>query len=369
MRRSLLAIFLAFSLIFAVFGAFGFSPAAYSEPDPDVFFSDEKVSGVTAYWYEEMHHYTEDEALAAGVPEGFAGDVLMLRSADGGHVGITFDVGGGRLLDIESITFRVWCPANTREFRITDNGGVDWIVRVVPEETEKWIDITIGSDGKNIYSGKSFKNLGDENGKLKPVNMGFRFTDSADSTVYIDATFIKWKPLDTEPPVISYNGETVIRTTAGQKLVIDATAYDEGDQATIRPYDYIYTAGAVDENELLLEGTHSCTVRFFDYRGNVAELVLTLIVEPQDVTPPALDWAPDAIYANVGMRPILDVTAEDDRAGELEPVLTWSDGALDARGRFLEGEHTLTITAVDPTGNKTEKVIPVKVTSGLPTVE
>jgi hypothetical protein len=97
--------------------------------------------------------------------------------------------------------------------------------------------------------------------------------------------------------------------------------------------------------------------------------VLTLIVEPQDVTPPALGWAPDAIYANVGMRPILDVTAEDDRAGELEPVLTWSDGTLDARGRFLEGEHTLTITAVDPTGNKTEKVIPVKVTDGLPVVE
>lgn len=366
MRRSLLAIFLAFSLIFAVFGTFGFSPAAYSEPDPDVFFSDEKVSGVTAYWYEEMHHYTEDEAFAAGVPEGFAGDVLMLRSTDGGNVGITFDIGGGRCIDVESITFRVWCSANTREFRITGDAGSSWLVRVVPEETEKWIDITIGSDGENIYSGKSFADFGDDNGFFKPLNMGFRFTDSEDSTVYIDCTNLNHKPIDNEPPVIIYDGDTVIRTTAGKPFSIDAVAYDERDQKYIEPFDYICTSGAVDQNGILLEGEHEFTVRFFDYRGNKAELALTVIVESQDVTAPTLGWAPDAIYANAGMRPVLNITAWDDKEGEIAPTVTWSDGAFDSRGKLVAGEHTLTVSAVDSTGNKTEKAIPVVVTNDLP---
>ena len=68
------------------------------------------------------------------------------------------------------------------------------------------------------------------------------------------------------------------------------------------------------------------------------------------------------------MRIKLDLTAIDDHDGDVEVVMTWSEGALDSRGRLTEGEHTLTITAVDETGNKTEKVIPVIVTGGLPTV-
>ena len=363
-KKSLLSVSLAFALLFTLFGALNIGLYATDIPDPEIYYSDEKVDGVTAYWYDEMHLYSYDEALAAGVPEGFTGDVLALRSSDGGHVGITLDY-SGRCIDVESITFRVWCSANTREFRITDSAGNDWIVRVVPEATEKWIEITLTEKGENIYSGKSFTDLGDAEGFFKPVNMGFRFTDSADTTVYIDYTNFNHKPLDKEPPVIKYDGDTVIRTTAGKELSVDVTAFDEYDGESIQP-EYIFSGGALDENGLLVEGEHSCTVRFTDYAGNVSEIELTVIVEAQDVTAPALSWAPDAIFANTGMRPVLDITAQDDKDGEIAPTLTWSEGALDARGRLVAGEHTLTVTAVDKTGNKTEKVIPVKVTNGMP---
>jgi hypothetical protein len=68
------------------------------------------------------------------------------------------------------------------------------------------------------------------------------------------------------------------------------------------------------------------------------------------------------------MMPVLNITATDDRDGEIDVTLTWSEDAV-IRGRFSIGEHTLTVTAVDSTGNKTEKVIPVIVTSGLPNID
>lgn len=363
-KRNILSVALTLALLLALLGAFNIGLYATDIPEPEIYYSDEKVDGVTAYWYDEMHHYSYDEAIAAGVPEGFTGDVLALRASHGGNVGITLDY-SGRCVDVESITFRVWCSANTREFRITDSAGNDWIARVVPEATEKWIEITLTENGDNIYSGKSFTDLGDSEGFFKPVNMGFRFTDSADTTVYIDYTSFNHKPLDTEPPVIKYDGDTVIKTTAGKELSVDATAFDEYEGESIKP-EYIFSEGALDGSGLLVEGEHSCTVRFTDYAGNFSEIKLTIIVEAQDVTAPTLSWAPDAIYANTGMRPVLDITAQDDKDGEIAPTLTWSEGAFDARGRLVAGEHTLTVTAVDKTGNKTEKVIPVKVTGGMP---
>jgi len=45
--------------------------------------------------------------------------------------------------------------------------------------------------------------------------------------------------------------------------------------------------------------------------------------------------------------------------------LTWSEGALDNRGRLTEGEHILTITATDTTGNTTQKTVKVVVVTSI----
>ena len=352
-KNTVLAISLVLTLMLSFFGAFDINGVATDVPDPEILFSDEEKNGVTAYWYDEMHLYSEAEAKAAGVPAGFSGDVLALRSTDGSNVGITLDLGAARVADAESITFRIWCSANTKEFRITNNAGYDWIVRVVPEKTGEWIEITVSSDGGNIYGGKTFGNFADENGFFEKVNFGFRFTNNVDTTVYVDSIVYKAKAVDKTPPVISYDGPTEITTTAGKEFVFGGTAYDEHDKANIKP-DYVFTAGAVDTEGRLLEGEHGCTVRFIDYRGNCAEIQLKLIVHAADTEAPVLSWAPDEVYAEIGMMPVINVTAVDNYDSEVKVTMTWSKGALE-RGRLTEGYHTLTIVAVDSTGNETKK--------------
>lgn len=214
---------------------------------------------------------------------------------------------------------------------------------------------------------RSFDAFDDGTGYCKTVNFCIRFTGT-DETVYIDSITVELKAPDTEAPVITYDGDTKINTTAGKVFSIDATAYDERDEKNIEP-EYIFSEGAVDENGLLLEGEHTCTVRFADEAGNSSELAFTLNVAPKDVNAPILSSVPEKIFANTGMRFLFEIDATDDLDGKVDVALDWSDGALDFRGRLPEGEHTLTVSASDETGNKVELVIPVIVTDGLPTVE
>ena len=106
-------------------------------------------------------------------------------------------------------------------------------------------------------------------------------------------------------------------------------------------------------------------MKFSDLGGNTAELVIYLKVGPKDTAAPVLSWAPEKIYASEGMMPSLAVTAMDDPEGEVEVTFIWSEGAL-YKGKLCSGNHTLTITAVDQTGNKAEKVIPVIVSDYAP---
>ena len=125
---------------------------------------------------------------------------------------------------IESITFRVYCTANVKEIRITDDAGYSWISRVVPSATEAWIDVTLTKDGDNISKSEGMDCFADTNGYFKPVNFGFRFTDNESTTVYIDSITFNMKEADTVAPVITYNGENAISTTEGEHtLTITAT--------------------------------------------------------------------------------------------------------------------------------------------------
>ena len=356
-----LAIILAFTSV-AVYAA-PFDSGVGKDEIPYGEFGDKN----TAYRYKTFDMMTEEEARAAGVPEGFSGHVLKIVG-EGSGVGIGLDLSEYRVKDIEKITFRVWCPKGTKSngVRLTNTSNSSWMMLADPGKVEQWVDVVLDETSNFETSEKSFDAFDRGDGFCKTVNFCIRY-DGGDGIAYIDSITVELKAPDTVAPVITYNGGNVIETTAGRELQINATAHDEYYGMDIEP-EYIFSEGAVDKDGLLLEGEHSCTVRFTDPAGNFSELKLSLKVAPKDTTAPTLSWAPEKLYATEGMMPIIDVTAIDDRDGEVEVVLTWSEGAI-YRGKLCVGNHTLTVTAVDETGNKTEKVIPVTVTSEIPDVE
>lgn len=363
MKRAVLAFFLMFAVVFASLPVYAadFNAGLGKDEIPYGEFSGSNI----LYKYDSFDMMTEAEAKTAGVPDGYSGYVLKISAKESG-VGIALDLSHIKVKEIEKITFRIYCPATTKSdgVRLTNDSKTSWIMLADPGKTGQWVEVVLDETSNFNTSEKSFDVFDDGNGYCKLVNFCFRFTGT-NEIAYIDSIAVELKDPDTVPPVITYDGESVIETTAGRKLSLDARAYDEYYDSTIEP-EYIYSDGAVDKNGLLLEGEHSCIVRFADPAGNSSELKLTLKVASKDVTAPVLSWAPDKIYANNGMRPVLDITASDDHDGDIEVTLAWSDGALDSRGRLCNGNHTLTITAVDETGNRTERVIPLIVTAGLP---
>ena len=112
----------------------------------------------------------------------------------------------------------------------------------------------------------------------------------------------------------------------------------------------------LDENGEPNIGTHTLSLVARDYFGNEAKKEITVVVLEPDTLPPTLDIRVDTVFAKIGASVLLDFPATDDR-GSVTVTKTWSDGALDSRERLTEGTHTLTVTATDASGNKTEKTV------------
>jgi predicted heme/steroid binding protein len=108
-------------------------------------------------------------------------------------------------------------------------------------------------------------------------------------------------------------------------------------------------------------------VRATDEAGNTSEITITVNVGERDTEPPCIDWAPTEIYAMSGSQVFIDIPVVDN-VDDLVATLTWSDGAIDASGRLCVGEHTLTVTATDLSGNTDELVIAVHVLETRPVV-
>ena len=350
--------FLTFVLIIALLitaipvNAASFEDGVGKDEIPYGEFSEE---GFTPYKYTSFNMMTEDEAVAAGVPEGYEGYVLGLTGGSSG-VGVALDLHEFRIKDVISITFRVYCPAGTKNngVRLTNTSTDTWLMLADPGATEEWVEV--------VYT--DINKLDDGNGFCKYTTFVIRY-DGAGGAVYIDAIDVKLRDPDTVPPVITYNGESEINTSEGKKFVPDLTAYDAYYGINITP-EYIWSDGAVDADGNLLKGTHTCVVRATDDAGNSSEITLTVNVEERDKEAPVLNWTPDDVSAMAGALPILDITATDNR-DSVTPVIVWSEGALDGRGKLTEGEHTLTITATDLTGNSVEHVVNFHVSKNRPT--
>ena len=314
-----------------------------------------------SYGYSSFMMMDETQAIAAGVPEGYSGWVLALGS-NGGNISIGLDLTNIQTRDIDNISFRVWCPTGTKQhateggIRLSGQTTSTWNMLASPTAIGEWIDVVLEKDS---YDSLDY----DGDGYCDPLNFIFR---GATSTAYIDSITVNLRDPDVEPPVITYNGETVIDTREGREFVLDLTAHDAYYDVDITP-EFIWSEGALNSEGKLVQGTHTCTVKATDEAGNSAQIVITVNVGERDTEAPSIDWMPEEIYAMAGMLPDLEIIVADN-VDELDAVLTWSEGALDVRGRLTAGEHTLTISAVDLTGNKTEHTIAVHVLATRPVV-
>lgn len=312
---------------------------------------------------------TEEQAKEFAVPDGYSGYVLKMTDTNNkGWVGIPLDLERYYIQEVESIKIRIFCSDNTDAadgIRLADYDK-EWIMRLPSSANGHWADVVISNVGPYQHGQiKSFDDLDDGTGHFKPMQLYIRIREGGE-TVYIDSISIELKEKDTDPPIIEWSGNDTVSTTAGKRFNIDAKAYDEYYKMYIEP-EFIWSDGAIDENGLLLEGEHTCKIRYTDPALNSSEINIKLHVGKKDTDPPALNWMPDHISATEGMKPVLNIIANDDIDGDMEVDQKWSDGALSQSGRLNAGEHTLTLTACDRTGNKVEKVIHVTVSADMPT--
>ena len=184
----------------------------------------------------------------------------------------------------------------------------------------------------------------------------FSSEEEANSYYGLDYT----KNLDTEGPEISIpfgDGET-FKITAGKSRGFYAEAYDEYDDVH-SVVEGELSSGALDENNKFVEGNHTVTFVASDYSGNETTKILNLIVLERDAVPPVINCNIETIYVQTGTYNCLSFTAYDEIDGEIKCELLYSENAVDSKNRFLEGNHTLTISATDLTGNRATKDISI----------
>ena len=320
----------------------------YVRPIPSIPFS-------KSYKYSDMAVYTAEEAVEAGVPQGYSGHVMMIKG--GYEAGMSMDMSDWQIpvALVESMTFRVYAPNNIKEVRLAD--ASDFIVRHVPAAKGEWIDITVYADGTG-FNGANFDRMINDDTTLGQFHFCLRYTDSVESVAYLDGFSFKLKADDKTAPQVQYKGETTIKSSAGKAFELqNLVAYDAQEERIILPV-LTWSEGALDANGLLLEGNHTCEATFTDYYGNQTSLTLTVQVGDVDTQAPVIKFGLTTIHATAGTRVDLAKTIKvEDNYDVVTPQLTWSEGALDAQGRLLAGTHTLTITATDLTGLSSQHTV------------
>ena len=171
---------------------------------------------------------------------------------------------------------------------------------------------------------------------------------------------------DTVGPTITIpfgDGET-FNTTAGKAINFIAEAYDEYDDVRSIIVGEL-SAGALDENNKLVQGNHTVTFTARDLSNNESTKVLNVVVGEKDTVAPVINCNFDTIYVPTGTYNCLAFTATDEIDGEIKCEYEYSENAVDSKGRFLAGTHTITITATDLTGNKAAKNISIVVSDNF----
>ena len=328
------------------------------------------------YGCKEIITYTEEEGLAAGLPEGFSGTVLSVGESmysDPSNRGVTLDFSAQKIPTymVESITFRVYVADDGKpsdgypEVRIPMpyvSGG--WVMRYpFSDKTDQWYDIVLKNGNDSFFENAVDKGFSavSKDGYLHKFELSVRH-NGATAAFYIDSVKVGLIANDGVAPVIAYDGEDVVTISQGQAFPFSVSAKDELDGNV--DVEYVWgDATQLDEQGNPKIGTHTLTFKASDYFGNVAEKTITLIVEEADVIAPTLSIQATTLRVKIGTIPMISVTATDDKDETVNVVYVWSDGALDGRGKLTEGTHTLTVSASDLSGNKTESALTFIVTA------
>ena len=322
----------------------------------------DRESNLRHYGASEIILYTEEEATAAGIPAGFTGDVLQVVELNGAaSKGVMLDFSSLQIPEylIDSISFRIYVGADNNpsnaypEARIPTPGKVDmWCMRYsVNALTEQWIDIVF--DESTYFQNFTISDLCTD-GYLDTFELAIRH-DVIGFKYYVDSVKVNLITCDT-PPTITYNGEDSVSISQGQVLNFDVSAMASYNQ----PLDVEYVwedESKLDDNGNPLVGEHVLTFKATDYFGNVSTLSINVTVIQPNLIAPEMSVPTEDIFVKIGTIPLIDVTATDDEDGAVEVVKTWSEKALDSRGRLTEGTHTLTLTATDSSNNTTTKII------------
>ena len=309
--------------------------------------------------------YTAAEAAEEGIPAGYENEVLEVVSS-GSSCGVVLDFSAEQvpLGLIDGLQFRVYVGlsdkntnTNYPQLRIPDpNGSGDWVYQKnVAITTGEWTTFT-------MPSASSFALLC-EDGKLNKFVLNMRSQGTVD--FYIDSISYVLKANDGVAPVITHEGGDTISVALGKALTLSASAVDAQDGEVA--VEYIWDEGVAlnEKGTPALPGTYNLTLKAVDYYGNVATKKLTAEVIEGDTSNPEIAVSVSEVKTTVGAKPMLSVTATDN-SGNVTLTKTWSEGALDKRGRLTAGEHTWTLTASDLFGNTTTKTVRFIVTAEEP---
>ena len=185
------------------------------------------------YGAKEVISYTEEEAIKAGIPSGFSGDVLEVIGLNSSETnkGVVLDFSHLNIPSwtIESITFRVYVSSDTNttdgypEIRIPKPyEPYSWSLRYydIKNNIAKWHDVVLTQD--NFYENGTMADLSTD-GYLDKFELGLRHSNVAD--FYIDSIKVK-QVEDTVAPVINYEGRDNEIISQGQTLNFKVSAID-----------------------------------------------------------------------------------------------------------------------------------------------
>lgn len=319
---------------------------------------------LVTYGAKKVEKLTYDQAIAAGVPSGFSKNVVKVSETyNTAAIGALIDFSGKKIPQniVKSITFRVYVGKDADgtypEVRIHRPGyqSGDFITRTsIASNVKKWTDVTIDSDGTNIYGNASITDMCSD-GYLNKCNLIVRVNNVEE--FYIDSIKVVLKDNDYTGPVITCDDTLYFSS----KLMPTVTAHDEMEDRDVN-VEYIWPEGTVlDENNLPPIGNYEVTIRAKDYFGNITEKKVNAVIIANDETKPEITVQSEEVYAITGMIPILSATATDDSG--VQPTITyeWSKDALDSKGGLTKGNHTWTIKATDGSGNIATKEVRVYV--------